>query len=313
MTRSILELDEARRRLEQVVSDQKQIAELIAKLKLTRDALTKSLGAAEARLNEIEATADRLQETSQVAADEIEGFRATREQLVADVRRVQTKAESEVAAFLRSARAEQTSLVKELAYATSTAASNVQSPKRGHEQALADLERKRARFEDELRATWTAWNADQRRVAEDFINRHEAGLRAVKDAYDSARGSLESFVPMYRTLDEKVDRMKAAQVEALAELRRNHDDFRTDCRLGFERLADAQKNAAASLTNVQQTIAQQQTTLRNLGRRVAYGRLLLWVVCLSILASVAFHTRGDQIVAWVRQITAMTARNGIST
>jgi len=280
-SKSILELEEARRRLQQMTQDHQDLAELISKLKAMRDSLVEALESARAKLQQTGEQAKRAEETLASLTRAFADFRQESEGTLADVYSTGVKVEAKL-----------NKLVGET-----------------HKQIEGMLGTVHS-ASAELNSRFAAWAAEQQRGFEDFGKQQQAALTRVKDAYDRARVTLESHGPLIDRLDEKVDKLIEKHGEAIASLRDRIDDMAERGEHGIAKLQDSlrtvREDAETGLESVARGLrdelrqrvdevnkAQTQTAadLRVVQRRLRLVRFTMWLILLAAAGAIALLAR----------------------
>lgn len=312
-TKSILELEEARRRLQQMTDDHRQLAELVVKLRNMRDALAKTLDDTNARLRETEERAGRAQGLLDTTTRQLEDFRKESEATLADVFSTGTKVEARLKKLVDDTRGEVQTLTGQVTTAKGEMEKQFVALSGLQDRRFSELQERFSKSKAELQRQLKTWNAEQERRFASFHKQHEAALRAVQEAYDRARVTLESHSPLFDRLDAKVDKLIENQADSAAVLRRELEDGRAAvARKHDELVARFQAEVAAATkalgertATVCQRISEKQTEherlLVVLRERIRYGRVLLWLVLLAagvVLGMLIYDQRADMLRFW---------------
>ncbi|NLY02824.1 MAG: hypothetical protein GXY83_42770 [Rhodopirellula sp.] len=288
--KSILELDEARRRFQQMTDDHRQLAELLAKLRTMRDALARTLDDAEKRLRDANKIVDRANALMTNAGSRVDEFGKKSEVILADV----LSAGAETKARLKKLGEDTRQEVQALTGQVST--------------AICEMQGQFSDCEVALQGQLKAWTDEQDRRFASFREHHAAVLVRVQEAYDRARAALESHAPLFDRLDGKVDKLIESHADSAAALRRDLEDARSELtRTAADLLARVRAEMATSAKAVKEETAaecarmlkiqgEQGHQLRILHRRIRYARILLWVVLLAsgvALGGLVWQQRAD--------------------
>ncbi len=302
-TKSILEIEEARRRLQQMTDDHRQLAELVVKLKSMRDTLAKTLDDANAHLHEAEKRAGRAQDLLDTTTKQLEDFRKESGATLADVFSTGVKVESRLKKLVDDAEGEVQGLTGQVTTARAEMEKQFAALRNAQDRRFSEFQQRFTTSEAELQRQLKTWSAEQERRFASFCEQHEMALRAVREAYDRAKAALESHSPLFDRLDGKVDKLIETQAEFAAALRRDVEDGRAaEARKHDELVArfqaeigSATKAIAEQTTSECQRIAGVQTEherlLHLLRKRIRYG-LLLWFVLLAaaaVLGAVVYY------------------------
>ena len=269
--KSILELEEARRRLDRMTEDHQQIAELMSKLKGVRDALTTTLQDAHSRLENIDTQSQRAKKQIADTAALIDEFRQQAATALTNLNSFKKAAETGLKVSTDAAGEKFNKMSGELDGAITEMQRQF--------VALADINEKRFSV---------------------FRTQHDEAIRSVREAYERARGTLDSHAPLFDRLDAKVDNLIRGQTEAAmslqTELNGCNSRLNSIPNLIREEIAASQKKlierTASELQRV--SVAQDQcvTQVRSLTRLLKYGMLIILMVagiCAGTVAISAYR------------------------
>ena len=312
-TKSILELEEARRRLQQMTDDHRQLAELVVKLKSMRDTLAKTLDDANAHRREAEKRAGRAQDLLDTTTKQLDDFRKESEATLADVFSTGVKVEARLKKLVVDTQGEVQALTGQVTTARAEMEKQFVALSNAQDRRFSELQQRFTTSEAELQRQLKTWNAEQERRFASFREQHEAALRAVKEAYDRAKAALESHSPLFDRLDAKVDKLIESQAESTAALRREmedsrihvgrkHDELAARCQAEIDSATKALTDQTASeCQRIAKLQAEHERLLRRLRKRIRYGRLLLWLVLLAaaaVLGALVYYQRGEMLRFW---------------
>ncbi len=277
--KSILDLEEARRRLERMSEDHQELVDLIDKLKSMRDALTDVLEKAQSTT---ESTAEQMgaaEATLRALKQGLAEFQQESEATLADVFSAGTKAEATTQKLEREVRKRIDEIVGEMRTAG-----------------------------DRFDTKFAARIKEQEAQFDEFRKQHDAAVTQLKEAYDRARATLESHNPLIDRLDRKVDKLLETQSESIAAVRgraeelaqRNDDataELRDEMHGNWERakrrideVADAARREYEKASAAQTAIS---AGIRRIQRRLRWGRVLLWLLLLAGIGIVGFFVSSE--------------------
>lgn len=286
-TKSILELEEARRRLEQMTEDHGQFVELIAKLKVMRDALAKCLGDSQDQFKKIEEQASRCEKVLTATWAMLGEFRKESKAALAEVNSVGAGTKVRLTELMGDT-----------------------------EKAIEGLVGNVAAARHDMENQFVALTEEQDRRFSVFREQHEKAVREIREAYEKAKGTVESHALLFDRLDAKVDKLIETQGEAIASLhgQLGREVFELD-----RRIAEVRQAAAASrtewTTKIQElaiqlqselvatrtAVSEQEGQLQSIRRRLRNARVVFWLLFTAgslVLAAFVNQQRNELLDWW---------------
>ncbi|MEW6199425.1 MAG: hypothetical protein AB1601_12280 [Planctomycetota bacterium] len=286
-SKSILDLDEARRRLQLMESDQKELAALITKLRGIRDSLTTLTSSVEQRLKDAEGGLAKTQQLADGFEKTLKEFRQESESTLADFFTTGTRIESKL-----------TKLIDET------------------KVALGKMQVKTTKDNE-------AWRLGQEKALEAFRDQHHADLEKVATAYERTKITFDNLKPAVDGLEAEVSRVSE---EARARAETTRSDLLGRLSAFEQRVAKMKETVQAAQAQVsyrltefgsnlekqiaevtksmhtaiddsskasQQQLEQQKAEITRLRKRIGRVRLLVWLLLLLVLGVTAVWVAAD--------------------